>query len=594
MLKLSQKSYILIAVPLFFEVVFVAALITTQEKLNLSFQEQTKLRDTTNILDGILKNFMQCLTERALYQFSHNERFSKEHQQTLDNLKMGMMRLRGLERVGEDPLLDRLDENVKGVLDKLENTHIAMHSENQYQVMFNLIKLKTMLDNVIKCANELSEQQQAKIAQKEEVETKLRHLIAIIAVAGVSVSVLLSIAIAISFQRMLVRKIAVLSENGIRLAANQPLLPELNGDDELSQLDANFHSMAHSLAYLRSKELAVIDNAVEIICSLDRKGQFTQVNDAVKSLLQYDAKELTGRSISTIALTRADEIKEKMSTIMSAAAAVPFQISLRRKDLVIRDFMWSMTWNQREKTFFCVAHDVTERNRIDQFKRDMIAMVSHDLRSPLTSLQAAFELYADGSLGTLNEKGVQKTNQGIGIIRRLVGKINALLDIEQLESGKITLSVAPTIMETLVDHAIESIYTLAERKNILVKRVNTDVHQIDCDAERVTDVLINFLHNAVKFSPKNGHINVTVSVGRELEVAVADEGSGVPESEREAIFERFRQSSADSHEVQAQGNGLGLAIAKAVVTAHGGTIGVRPNTPTGSVFWFKIPFHDNE
>ena len=590
MIKLSQKAYLLIAVPLCFEIVFVSALITVQEKLNLAVQEQTRLRQTTTILDSILKNLPQCITETGLYQFSHDDRYLKEYQRTIGSIKESLAQLRTLRKDEDDALLNQLDRSLTSALEKVETTHVSFRSENQFQIMVNILRYKSILDHVIKTANELSVKQQEKIDQKEKAEAALRQLISYIAIGGVIISILLSIAIAISFQRLMVRKIAVLSDNGLRLAAGQPLLPALGGDDELSTLDANFHAMADALSYLRSKELALIDNATEIICSLNKKGQFVQVSRAATELLQYETSELIGQSIDSIAATDRIEIEEKMGAIVARASSKPFQVSLKRKDSVVRDYLWSMTWNQKEQTFFCVAHDVTERNRLDQFKRDMIAMVSHDLRSPLSALQVCFDLLADGVLGQLNEKGYQKTQQGIGIIRRLVSKVNALLDIERLESGSITLLISEQNMQALVERSIESIQSLAERKKISFKKVSGPVATIECDADRITDLLINFLHNAVKYSPKGGIITASItSTSSEMEVFVADQGQGVPEVDREVIFERFRQSESDTNEVKAQGSGLGLAIAKAVVNAHGGTIGVRPNYPNGSIFWFKIP-----
>jgi PAS domain S-box-containing protein len=590
MKKLSQKVYMLIAVPLLFEIAFVAALSVTQRNLSLSFEEQTRLRKTTTVLDGILKNLPQSLSETGLYQFSHDERFHKEYLVSVANIREGVTQLRQVEKAGENPLLDRLITSIEDALEKIETTHVSFRSENQFQIMIRLLRYKSILDRVMKTADELAAEQQQKIEVKEKTEQDLRNLIIGLSAAGVTVSIIISIAIAISFHKFMISKIAVLSDNGLRLAAGQPLLPVLSGDDELSRLDGNFHEMASSLAYLRSKEMALIDNAVEIICSLDNRGRFEQVNNAALGVLQYSADELNGRPISAIAATGQDVINERLKLIASGVSSEPFQISLKRKDSSIRDFMWSMTFSREKKTFFCVAHDVTERNRADQFKRDMIAMVSHDLRSPLTSLQVSFNLFAGGTLGSLNEKGNHKVQQGLGIIRRLVSKINALLDIEQLESGNLRLSIEKHSMESLIGKAIDSIQSLAESKKVNIIFDQQQSHEYSCDAERITDVLINYLHNAVKFSPKGGTIVVSVKpLGDMVEVAVADGGKGVPLDEQETIFEKFRQSASDAKEVQAQGSGLGLAIAKAVIAAHHGSLGVRTNQPVGSVFWFRIP-----
>ncbi|CAN5951437.1 unnamed protein product [Sphagnum jensenii] len=395
----------------------------------------------------------QALFESGLYQFSHSQRFSIGYQRSVAEIKAGIAEIKALEAGDKSPLLSELDEATNRALDKMETTHISFKSENQYMIMANLLLYKRFVDRVIEAADRLSEEKRIKIESQKAYEERLKSTMAVISSIGVTVSVLLSLALAVSFQKVLSNKIAVLSNNGTRLAAGQPLLPALAGDDELSKLDSNFHEMANALAYLRSKELAVVDNAVEIICSLDSTAKFIQVNKAIFEILQFAPEEL----------------------------------------------------------------------------------------------------------------------------------------IERLESGSIELDFSKQSIELIIQHAIDSVQSLAEMKKIAIRvRILGDT-ELSCDQERITDVIINFLHNAIKFSPKESEIQVEAKdLGNKLEVKVKDCGKGVKEEEREAIFERFRQSTTDSSEMQAQGSGLGLAIAKAVIVAHGGRIGVKSNEPAGSIFWFRI------
>ena len=528
-MKLSFKAQILIAVPLCFEIAFVSALIHTQNQLNRSFEQQSKMNETLSAVSGILKAMPQALFQSGLYQFSHNQRFSKEYQRSVDDIRGGITKLKALEVGDSNPLLTELDHSIDLALDKMQTTHVSFKSENQYMIMANLLMYKGYVDNVIRAADKLSAEQRNKIDTLKSYEEKLRNDMAMISSFGVLVSILLSLAMAVSFQNLLAKKIAVLNDNGFRLAAGQPLLPALAGDDELTQLDSNFHDMANALAYLRSKELAVVENAVEIICSLDKVGKFKQVNSAVLEILQLMPEDLVGKPLSSISVMNDNALKSLLSSVAAANRAIPIEVPCYRKDRKVRDLQWSMTWNQEELTFFCVAHDITERNKVDQLKRDMIAMVSHDLRSPLTSLQAYFELLGAGRFGSLSPEGNQKVFQAEGIIRRLKLKINALLDIEKLESGNIELNRQPQSLAEMLQHAAESIQSLAEKKQIELRLDPTDGTTIYCDQERITDVLINLLHNAVKFSPKASKIEVKVTDNHDtVAISVSDNGKGVP------------------------------------------------------------------
>jgi signal transduction histidine kinase len=166
--------------------------------------------------------------------------------------------------------------------------------------------------------------------------------------------------------------------------------------------------------------------------------------------------------------------------------------------------------------------------------------------------------------------------------------VNDLLDLHKSEAGSLTVLKETSSVMPIIERSVHAVQPLAEKRKIEIA-VDCSVETVIADADRLEQVLCNFLGNAVKFSPDGGTIKVEVeSSPQDVEFKVCDNGKGVPPHLAEAIFERFRQVDPGD-KIEKKGTGLGLAIARAIILAHDGTIGVRPNENGGSIFWFKIP-----
>lgn len=238
-----------------------------------------------------------------------------------------------------------------------------------------------------------------------------------------------------------------------------------------------------------------------------------------------------------------------------------------------------------DNVFHEMAKDLDDANR---HKQEMIAMVSHDLRSPLMSVQVSLALMSEGAMGELPDDAKSEAARAERSTKRLIKMINDLLDIERLDGGKIDLTMAELDIASVVRNSVASVDALARARGITIVAPE-DSHTLMADSERLEQVITNLLSNAIKFSPENGAVNIaTASVGPMLEVTVSDNGPGVPPEMRDQIFERFKQAGANK-DAEKAGSGLGLSIARAIVVEHGGTIGVRSNNGKGSIFWFKLP-----
>ncbi|ABR54519.1 integral membrane sensor signal transduction histidine kinase [Methanococcus vannielii SB] len=230
-----------------------------------------------------------------------------------------------------------------------------------------------------------------------------------------------------------------------------------------------------------------------------------------------------------------------------------------------------------------------ELKELDNLKSDLIAIVSHELRTPLTSIKGYVELVLDGTMGTINEsqrKCLQVADDNIIRLRRL---IESMLDLSKIERGELEMYREAMNVKDTVSDVIEYLTPLATEKNIKLKQDIKDL-LINADKDRITQVFTNLIENAIKFSPANESIMI---IGKETEngdvhITVKDNGAGIPKKDLEKIFDQFYQVDSSTKRKKG-GSGLGLAVCKSIIQAHGGTIWVESELGRGSTFHIVLP-----
>jgi len=236
-----------------------------------------------------------------------------------------------------------------------------------------------------------------------------------------------------------------------------------------------------------------------------------------------------------------------------------------------------------------VLHDITELRRLERVRRDFVANVSHEFKTPLTAIQGFAETLLGGALDDLENR-----NRFVEIIRehaqRLARLTDDLLKLSRIEAGRLELETRPIRVEGIVNGCVETARLNAEARGLrIVVNLPDEMPAIRGDGAQLGEVLQNLLDNALQYTPAGGQIELKArSNGHDVIFTVTDTGIGIPESDLERIFERFyRVDAARSRE--AGGTGLGLAIARHIVDAHGGRIWVESAIGQGSRFHFSIP-----
>lgn len=402
-------------------------------------------------------------------------------------------------------------------------------------------------------------------------------------------NIVLAAVFAMIFNRNIASRISIVSDNILRLATGRKLHEQLGGNDEVSAMDRAFRDMANALSEAREQEQAMVSNAREVICSLTSDLKFLSVNPAIELLLGFTSDELIGaRFISILNSQSIDASLEYFNAMQKGGAAKDLENEVVAKNGSVRDFVWSVQWSDARQTYFCVAHDVTETKNLEKMKQAFVAMVSHDLRSPLCSIQAYTELLEKGVYGEITAPGMESLKNVNGSITRLIDLVSDLIDIERLESGNLQLNLAKASVQQMFALATQSVSALASSNEIVFESEDNGL-TVKADESRMIQVLVNLLSNAIKFSPKNGVVKlVATQTDDAVTLSVSDSGRGIPEDQLSAIFERFKQVQA-SDSANRKGSGLGLSICKAIVEQHGGTIGVESQSGKGSRFWIKLP-----
>ncbi len=228
--------------------------------------------------------------------------------------------------------------------------------------------------------------------------------------------------------------------------------------------------------------------------------------------------------------------------------------------------------------------------QIDRMKDQFLAILSHELRTPLNAVVGFASVLEDELAGPLNATQhayLAKVNSGTEVLIRL---INDLLDMSRIQAGKFTLAPEPAAFEPLLVEALGSLAPLATRKGQDVTHETVGaLPPITIDPQRIRQVLLNLVGNAIKFTPEGGHIRVVARMeGDRLRCEVTDSGPGISAADQARLFKPFTQLDM-SNTRRAGGTGLGLSISKALVEAHGGEIGVVSELGRGSTFWFTLP-----
>jgi two-component system CheB/CheR fusion protein len=336
----------------------------------------------------------------------------------------------------------------------------------------------------------------------------------------------------------------------------------------------------------------------------DQLGRYLVINAAGAAYLGKPRDEIIGRKVyQLLPPDRAQVIQDLDSQVMETGKEITRYL-VREVNGVSRHFLHTrvpyVDHDGQVIGVIGIGRDITEvkqaaeahqqmeaLRQADAMKNRFLSLVSHELRSPLTVIDAYGHLLQD-RLGPLNDRQSNAVIKILASARRQAQLINDLLDMGRVLAGKFTVNLQPIRMSPLIQEVVECQKPVADARKVRLSWTDeTQQSGITGDSNRLEQVLTNLVGNAIKFTPADGSIQVRLSTdGSLLRCEVADTGPGIPPEQAHQIFQPFSQLGKNHHE----GAGLGLAICKEIITAHGGRIGVTSKPEgNGSIFWFTIP-----
>ena len=352
----------------------------------------------------------------------------------------------------------------------------------------------------------------------------------------------------------------------------------------ITSLISTFDFQRSVLDSERSRLATVLDQITDGVLIADAQGLIQFANPAADKLFQFT--DPLHRSITEVVrnhqLVEAWRRCQRTRQIQTESVELPTRHQYLQL-IVIPDKHTSGT--------LLLVQDLTRLRRLETVRRDFVSNLSHELRTPLASLRALAETLQDGALE--DPPAAHRFVDQIQIeVDALTQMVNELLELSKIESGQFALALTPVAAYDLLESASQRMQLQAERANLTLRvECVDDLPEVRIDPQRLEQVLVNLIHNAVKFTRPSGEVVLVAdSVDGFVRFAVHDTGVGIPAEEVSRIFERFYRVDKSR---SGSGTGLGLSIAKHIVEAHGGKIWAESVEGKGSTFYFTIPVADH-
>jgi PAS domain S-box-containing protein len=347
----------------------------------------------------------------------------------------------------------------------------------------------------------------------------------------------------------------------------------------------------------------IMDNSQDVICTISEEGRFLTVSAACKNLWGYTSAELVGQEYIRFVHPDDRAGTEAFATELLAGNKVTdFVNRYVRKDGQLVDVLWSVSWSEADRIVFCVAHDLTQRARIEKelreakdeadranmAKSEFLSRMSHELRTPLNAILGFGQLLERQSPTEAQKKRVSHI---LSAGRHLLHLINEVLDISRIEAGNLQLSVEPVRIADVLAETLDLVAPMATEQRIDVSSAvrSDDSCFVLGDRQRLKQVLLNLLTNAIKYTPAGGGVFISCGASTHgmIRLAIRDTGRGIAADKLPRLFTPFDRLGAEQSAVE--GTGLGLALCRRLVQAMHGVIGANSTIGSGTTFWIDMP-----
>ena len=564
---------------------------------------------STHMLDAIENIFTLQLSR--LENANKDNTLVKTINDSLQNKKEEFLKYLGYQKnniteSGEDKIVSNVIDSYSRFINVTDSINYQADNFNTYDVD----KLKSSYIIATSSIEEIYKLNMTAIYNKNTVANKTADNVSLYMAIAATSSILITIVFIFYFPSYITTPITELTKK-IKDISNKKYDQriDIQTNDELNTLADAFNMMAIKLQEYQAQqfdELLLEKRRMETLLANLQDG--TLLLDNTFNILHANHKfcELSGLSITELLGRKITDLK-KNNQFLTQINSLDIKNILHSKNKKAKPF--SLLINNRTEYFQMLLLDISKVNRLDTYaepsgyiiliqnitkyeerdlaKTNLIATISHELKTPLSSINLSIKLLEDHRVGQLNKEQKELTESIKIQSNRILNLINEVLDFTQAETGHIKLKIRPCEVSDIVELGTFAILMLINEKEINLNiSIPDDISKVKCDLEKTAWVIVNLLNNAVRYSSQKGKVNISAkSESKFVTISIKDEGPGVSVEEQSRIFEKYVKSKSES----AQGTGLGLAIAKEFVEVQGGMIGVESTPGKGSTFYFTLP-----
>jgi PAS domain S-box-containing protein len=609
-LPIRSKGTVVIALPILCLAIAIGISILLNRRVELAEQEVQHTQEVRLYSEQILRLLTDSETGVRGYLLTGNAEFLSPYYSARKELLDLLDQLEALSQENPDQLtrLQAISEQVDLRLILLQRNIALLQSSNgdltlsaDRERLETLIRGKYTMDALRNNLKEFIDVEETQLAKRQQTLDQERALSrAALWLAG-GIGIVGGLGANYLYTVSIVRRIHGLQRNALLVAAGEPLSEPISGEDEINRLDRALYATADQISQKQTwlqtanlqiaeaarKEKALLDNSLDVICSIDGDGRFVEVSPASFKIWGYLPSELIGRFYTEFVVP--DDMKKTQAIAAEIIAGKPisgFENCYICKDGSRVDIVWSASWSATEQLMFCVGRNNTERKEVERMKNEFVSTVSHELRTPLTSLRGFSEILLRKSCSP------EKQRQYLTIIqsesKRLTNLINDFLDLQRIESGRQNYDFAPLDLVPLLYETV-ALFTGANELHSFRVEVADFLPEVKADGDRIRQVLSNLVSNAIKYSPEGGEVVISAVQQEALvRVSITDQGIGIAPEAMTRLFTKFyRVDNANTRKIG--GTGLGLALVKEIIEAHDGQVWVESELGQGSTFFVTLP-----
>lgn len=595
------KGLILVAIPLIFEAAFFLAMYDLQRQAQEAARKAERAGEISTLVNNLIHELYAGL--QTLHLNVNEFAPGKAHKERVSKARLKIRRLLELTASEDEAQSEQDQATLKAVARALEDgNEIVRRAESAFRrgdeaeelrIRYQAMRFAERLITPELIA--LGKKHSLISAKAPSVQAEFRQLTRLELCLALVLSFGGTIFLALYTTGKFTRRLALLAENSSRIAAGQKLKAPLGGGDEIAELDATLHRMSREIEARIKREKIIFENARDIICITDRNLNLLRISPSIETytsaFADKEAVELEGNNLLRLLNGTSARTLSKLKD--NAAAGIPTSLeAVLGKGNSAVNVLLTMNPTEKDGNLLLVLQDITTFKTAERHKGEVVNMVSSDLREPLNRVTEIFEKLERGEGGSFSQDGNRMLRLARQSTKQMAVLTSDLLELDKIETGQLRLSQTTTGSRQLLEKAQSLAESMTEAMHPLPNSVSieTATAMVFCDPERVIQILMNLIGNALKFSPPGAEIILSAKKTRQFEdmvvFAVKDNGPGIPDHQQEKIFQRFEQArEAD----QQKGTGLGLYICKALVELHGGKIWVENNPEGGSTFYFTLP-----